>query len=123
LQLYRCSQCGKKFSDRKDFGWIGHKQDADEGASLLALRLLVEGNSVRSAARISGLDKKTIPSLLAVAGEKCERLIDGVVQNVPVNDVQADEIWSYCEKKKAAPALEMIGPLAMRGALLQSSAT
>ncbi len=75
VQRYRCSQCGKTFGDRKDFGWIGHKQAVDQNIAAMALHLLAEGNSIRSAERITGLDKKTIMRLLLDAGEKCERVM------------------------------------------------
>jgi IS1 family transposase len=36
------------------------------------------------------------------AGEKCERLLAKKIVNVPVRDVQADEIWSFVGKKEKA---------------------
>ncbi len=44
-QRYRCAQCGKTFSDRTQFGVVGHKQ-IDDKKALLALQLLVEGNKL-----------------------------------------------------------------------------
>src|SRR5437764_11826194 len=44
LQRYRCPQCGKTFSDRKQFGPIGHKQIDDQKA-LLADRKSTRLNS------------------------------------------------------------------------------
>jgi IS1 family transposase len=38
--------------------------------------------------------------LLTVAGEKCERLMDSRVRNVPVSDVQCDEIFAFVYKKE-----------------------
>jgi transposase-like protein/IS1 family transposase len=99
MQRYRCGTCGKTFSQAKDFGVFGHKQ-LDEASALLALKLLVEGNSIRSTQRISGLDKKTIMKLLLDAGEKCSALLTAKVRNVPVMDVQADEIWGFVGKKE-----------------------
>ena len=64
------------------------------------LRCIVEGNSIRSAARITGLDKKTIIKLVCDAGERCEALLDAKIRNVPVSDVQADEIWGFVGKKE-----------------------
>jgi len=64
--------------------------------------MIAEGNSINSAARISGLNKKTIMNLLVIAGEKCETLLAEKVRNVPVADVQADEIWGFVGKKQAA---------------------
>ncbi len=67
---------------------------------VLALRLLLEGNSIRSTERITELDRNTIMKLLVLAGEKCERLLGREIRNVPARDVQADEIWSFIGKKE-----------------------
>jgi IS1 family transposase len=69
----------------------------------LCLRLLVEGNSIRSVERITGVHRDTILRLLVVAGEKCERLMEEKVRNVKVDDVEADEIWGYvgCKEKRS----------------------
>ena len=64
------------------------------------LTLLVEGNSVRSIERITGVHRDTILRLLVQAGEKCERLLENKIKGLPVADVQCDEIWGYCYKKE-----------------------
>jgi hypothetical protein len=33
--------------------------------------------------------------ILVKAGEKCEKLMGRLIVNIPVKDVQADEIWSF----------------------------
>jgi len=100
LQRYRCSQCGKTFSEHKQFGVFGHKQ-IDEQRGLLALRLLIEGNSIRTAERITGLHRDTIMGLLVIAGERCETLMATKLRGIAVRDVQCDEIWGYVGKKEA----------------------
>ena len=69
--------------------------------ALLALRLLVEGNSVRSIERTADLHRDTILRLLVLAGEKCEKLMGRRIVNIPVKDVQCDEIWGYVYEKEA----------------------
>lgn len=102
LQRYRCTKCGKTSSDQKEQESIfGTKQAVDNSMALLALQLLVEGNSIRSTERITRLHRDTIMSLLVKAGNKCEALLAEKVRNVPVKDVQADEIWSYVGKKES----------------------
>jgi len=66
----------------------------------MALRLLVEGNSIRSTERITNLDRNTLMKILVKAGEKCEKLMGRFIVSVPVKDVQADEIWSFIQKKE-----------------------
>ena len=99
LQRYRCPQCGKTYSDGKQFGVIGHKQ-IDDSKALLALQLIVEGNSLRVAHRITGLARNTILRLVELAGERCEALLNTKLRNVPVTDVQCDEIWTFVGKKR-----------------------
>jgi transposase-like protein/IS1 family transposase len=97
---FRCADCGKTFSQPKRYGVIGHKQ-IDEEQALFALTLIVEGNSIRSAARVTGLEKRTIMKLVISAGQRCEALLAAKVRNVPVSDVQADEIWGFVAKKES----------------------
>ncbi|MDP9054057.1 MAG: IS1 family transposase [Acidobacteriota bacterium] len=69
------------------------------GRAVLALQLLLEGNSVRSTQRVTGVDQNTIMKLLVVAGEKCEKIMARYVRNVAVKDVECDELWSFIGKK------------------------
>lgn len=97
-QRFRCNACRKTFAEPQDKP-LGNMYLPMEKA-LLILRLLVEGNSIRSTERITGVEKKTILSLLVLAGEKCERLLDDKLQNLAVSDVQADEMWGYVGMKE-----------------------
>jgi len=64
------------------------------------LAMLLEGNSVSSVERITGVHKATILKLLVLAGEKCERIMAEKIRNIRVNDVEADEVWSFIGKKE-----------------------
>ena len=66
----------------------------------MILRCLLEGNSVRSTARLCDVEPNTVLNILVLAGERCERLLGDKLRNVPVKDVQADEIWSFIGKKE-----------------------
>jgi hypothetical protein len=65
------------------------------------LHCLLEGNSVRSTARLCDVEPKTVLSMLVLAGKNCERIMGRLIANVPVTDVQCDEIWGYVYKKEA----------------------
>jgi hypothetical protein len=64
------------------------------------LQLLLEGMSVRSVERVTGIHRDTILRLLVFAGEKCRRLMQRKIEHLPVRDVGADEIWGYVGKKE-----------------------
>jgi hypothetical protein len=40
--------------------------------------------------------------LLVLAGERCEKILGDKIRNVPVKDVELDEIWGFCFKKQKA---------------------
>lgn len=67
---------------------------------LRILKLLVEGNSVRSAARIVGSQHRTVLRHLVQAGETCRQFLHQKLRNLKVKNVQADEIWTFCGKKQ-----------------------
>lgn len=96
---HRCAECGKTYSEERPslFGTMR----VDEDKALMALHLLCEGSSVRSTSRVTGLHKDTILSLLVTAGEACERFMAETIQDVPVEDVEFDEIWGFvaCKEK------------------------
>ncbi len=60
---------------------------------------LVEGNSIRAVARITGVSKPTILSLLVDIGLACAEYQDKALRNLPCKRIQCDEIWSFCHAK------------------------
>jgi transposase-like protein len=99
LRRFRCPQCHKTYTEPHRLT-LGEMYISEE-KMLIALKLLLEGNSIRSTMRITGVDGNTIMKALALAGERCEKLMGRLIVNVPVTDVQADEIWGYVAKKEA----------------------
>ncbi len=66
---------------------------------------LVEGNSVRSTVRMTGVAKNTIAKLLVELGEACARYQDEHLRNLSCRRLQCDEIWSFVgAKDKNVPA-------------------
>src|SRR3990167_2218216 len=68
---------------------------------------LVEGCSVRSTSRLTGVAKGTILRLLADVGRACANYQDATIRNVAARRVQIDEIWSFvgCKKKNLTPEI------------------
>jgi len=97
-QRFRCLTCRKTCSERpaRPLGAMNLPVDR----ALLCLHLLCEGSSIRATERITGTEKKTILRLLCQVGEGCERMLAETIQAVPVQDVQADELWTYIKCKQ-----------------------
>jgi transposase-like protein/IS1 family transposase len=97
-QRYQCTQCRKVFTDARD-GTLDGMYLPVESAEMI-LMLLLEGNSVSSVERITGVHHRTILKLLVLAGEKCERIMADKIRNLQVRDVELDEVWSFVGKKE-----------------------
>jgi len=66
---------------------------------------LVEGNSIRSTVRMTGVAKATVSKLVVDLGAACMKFHDATVRNVQSNRVECDEIWAFVgSKAKNVPA-------------------
>jgi len=57
---------------------------------------LVEGASINSTVRMTGISKPTILKLLKDLGTACKKYQEDKLRNLPCKRVQCDEIWSFC---------------------------
>lgn len=60
------------------------------------IRMLVEGNSLRAVARMTGFARNTISSLLVQVGAAATAFQDEALRNLPATRVECDEIWAFC---------------------------
>lgn len=99
VQRYKCQQCGKRFAEPQNKPFGTDVRLPSETVEMI-LHCLVEGNSIRGTARLCNVEKRTVLNMLKLAGENCERLLSEKVRNVPVKDVELDEVWTYVQKKE-----------------------
>ena len=93
-QRYRCTPCARTFiTDKKPMR-------LQKAKAILCLKLLVEGNSIRSTERISDVHRDTVLHLIEVVGERCEKVMEEQIKNIPLQYVQTDEIWGFVRKKE-----------------------
>lgn len=64
------------------------------------LSLLVEGNSIRSIERLTGVHRDTIVRLMLRVGENCQQYMDQRLKNLWCEHIECDEIWTYVGKKQ-----------------------
>ena len=70
------------------------------------VRCLIEGNSIRSTGRITGVSKNTIVKLLMELGCACAAYHNRHVRNLKVRRMQCDEIWSFVGAKEKHTSIE-----------------
>src|SRR5688500_13327593 len=61
---------------------------------------LVEGNSLRGTARMTGVARMTIEKLLRDLGAACRAYHDANVRGLKSKRIQCDEIWSFVGSKQ-----------------------
>lgn len=68
---------------------------------------LVEGCSIRSTARMTGVSKGAVLRTLVKVGKACQEYQDATIHNVRAKRVRVDEIWSFCYAKEKNVTLDM----------------
>lgn len=96
-QRYRCTACGKAFQEPK-VKTLDNMSLAEDKA-LQVISCLIEGCSIRSTERLTGVDRNTIMRLLVIAGRKCEALMLDRIHGLKISDCQCDEVWSWVGMK------------------------
>jgi IS1 family transposase len=61
---------------------------------------LIEGSSIRSTERMTGVHRDTIMRLVERVGRSCERMMDEQIRHVPCRELQLDELWCFVGKKR-----------------------
>ena len=70
------------------------------------LHHLIEGNTLRSTARLCGVHRTTIQNLLVDFGQRCQRFMDRELRSLTLKHVEVDEVWTFVGKKQARLTLD-----------------
>jgi IS1 family transposase len=83
-----------------------NRVDTERRANVI--RCLIEGNSINSTVRMTGVAKNTVLKLLAEIGAICAEYLDRSLVNLNCQRIQADEAWCFCYAKQRNATPEMI---------------
>ena len=99
FQRFRCKACRVKFTE--PHALAGRQTSMEDTVRVLSM--LLEGMSVRSCERLTGINTDTILSLMVEAGENCRRFMERSIRKVPAAVVECDEQWAFvfCKRKTA----------------------
>lgn len=64
------------------------------------LNCLIEGCSIRSTERMTGVHRDTITRLLIEVGTKCQSISESYIKDFHSKFIEVDEIWTFCKKKE-----------------------
>jgi transposase-like protein len=91
---FRCRACLRVWVESKLPQPARRSRRISDAQACMILGLLCEGSSIRAISRLVGAEQRTILRLLVDLGEGCERLLSETIKDVPVQNVQADEVWT-----------------------------
>jgi transposase-like protein len=96
--LFKCMKCRRTFSERRGTAIFGCCLPEDKISEIT--KCLSEGNGIRATARITGVSKSTVCSLVKRLGSHMEKVTESQMQNYHMEECQLDELWSFVFKKR-----------------------
>lgn len=104
LQRFRCSQCRKTFTEDHAQPLDTMRLPMDKATAIL--KLMVEGMSVRSIERITGVHRDTILRLLLLSAEKITAKLRHEFENLVIERIQVDELHCFVQKRERRVSIE-----------------
>jgi IS1 family transposase/transposase-like protein len=100
----RCCLCGKSWIVPAPRA-LGNLRTPKDKA-VMVIRMMLEGASLRTIHRLTGVNRKAIAKILLLIGKRCQKFLDKRIANVQTGDIQVDELWAFIgAKEKMARAL------------------
>ena len=97
-QRWQCKECRKTFSECRPLHPVTGK--LEKSKAILAIKCLLEGCSVRSTERLTGITKKSILRLMLRAAKGCQAVMDEKLTGLGLGNIQVDELWAFVWKKQ-----------------------
>ncbi len=104
LQRFRCDQCRKTFTEDHVTPLDSMRLPMDKADQVL--RLMVEGMSIRSIERFTGVHRDTIMRLMLLAAEKINAKLRHTFENLEIARIQVDELHCYVQKRERRVSIE-----------------
>ena len=97
-QMLKCNTCNKRFSETHNTVFFNSHYSDEQIMQII--RCTIEGNGVRSTARILGLSKDGVNKITLKLGEHCQHILSNLLHSLHLEECQLDELWSFVNKKK-----------------------
>jgi transposase-like protein len=97
VRKYVCRTCGAVFCERQGTAFYDIRSPEDK--VILALKLILQGLSLRGVSNALGVKLDTVRQWLARSARHAEQVNDVLIKEIKVNRVELDELWSFVRKK------------------------
>ena len=101
-RVFRCNACGEGFAETRDTVFFDLR--VPEEKVMMALKLLLVRVDLSDISFVLGVTEETVLAWLERAAKKAEQINAHLLRNLPVTEVQLDEMWNFIERKHAKEA-------------------
>ena len=101
-RIFLCSKCKRPFSETRDTVFFDLK--TPEEKIIMALKMLLVKVALSDIGFVLGVTEATVLEWLRRAAQKAEEINVHLLRELPVTQVQLDEMWNFIRRKQAQPA-------------------
>ena len=101
-RIFRCSACEKPFAETRDTVFFDLRTPAEK--IIMALKMLLVKVALADIGFVLGVTEGTVLEWLRRAAQKAEEINAHLLRELPVTQVQLDEMWNFIRRKHAQQA-------------------
>lgn len=103
-RILKCHICGEQFSETRETVFFDLR--TPEEKVMLALKMILVRVSITDISFVLGVKEETTLEWLERAAQKAEEINRALLRELPVTEVQLDEMWSFVKRKVSHQAAE-----------------
>ncbi len=96
-RIFQCGECGETFSETRDTVFYDLRTSEDK--VMMALKMILVRVSLSGISFVLGVTEETVLMWLGRAYEKADEINSALLTELPVTEVQLDEMWSFVRRK------------------------
>jgi IS1 family transposase/transposase-like protein len=101
-RIFCCSKCARPFSETRDTVFFDLR--TPEEKVMMALKMLLVKVALSDISFVLGVTEETVLAWLRRAAQKAHEINVHLLRDLPVTQVQLDEMWSFIRRKHAQQA-------------------
>ena len=103
-RVFQCTTCGEQFSETRDTVFFDLRTPEDK--VMMALKMILVRVSLSNISFVLGMTEETVLEWLKRAARKAEEINTALLRDLPVTEVQLDEMWSFVQRKVSEHAAD-----------------
>ena len=98
-RIFRCHTCATHFAETRETVFFDLR--TSEEKVIMALKMLLVRVNLTGIGFVLGVTEETVLAWLQRAAKQAEAINQHLLRNLPVTQVQLDEMWNFIERKHA----------------------